>query len=181
MSLVLLAPPQAEPISVAEAKLFARIDTTEDDGLLAALITAARLHVEAITRRFLITQSWRLVLDGLAGGVVRIPLAPVQSVMAVRLKNLDGSQSAVDLARLAIDVVAMPARIAGLTGGRSAAGVEVDLVLGYGGVSDVPEQLRHAVRLLVAAWYEERGGAPAGSAVSPAAAALMAPFRLRAV
>lgn len=38
-------------------------------------------------------------------------------------------------------------------------GIEIDVVAGYGTPDDVPETLRHAVRLLAADWYERRGAA----------------------
>jgi len=38
--------PASEPITLAEAKLYLRVDTTADDALITALITAARETVE---------------------------------------------------------------------------------------------------------------------------------------
>jgi uncharacterized phiE125 gp8 family phage protein len=65
------------------------------------------------------------------------------------------------------------------------AGIELDLQLGYGAnAADVPAPLRHAVRMLVAHWYENRGlvAAGAGIATLPAGvAALVAPYRVRAL
>jgi uncharacterized phiE125 gp8 family phage protein len=65
--------------------------------------------------------------------------------------------------------------------GRLAAGIELDVVCGYGdAASDVPEPLRQAIRLLVAHWYENRGLATLGAVtVLPATvAALIAPYRV---
>ena len=55
--------PTAEPVSLAEAKLHLRVDINDDDSLIAALISAARLHAETITRRAIPAQTWKLVLD----------------------------------------------------------------------------------------------------------------------
>jgi uncharacterized phiE125 gp8 family phage protein len=65
MPFVLVTPPASEPVSLAEAKLHLRVETgmTDDDTLISALIVAARQVVETITRRALITQVWKLVLD----------------------------------------------------------------------------------------------------------------------
>jgi uncharacterized phiE125 gp8 family phage protein len=63
MTSYLIAGPGEEPVSLAEAKAFCRIDGTDEDALVSALITAARLHVESITGRALLTQTWRLILQ----------------------------------------------------------------------------------------------------------------------
>lgn len=54
-----------EPLTVAEAKLFLRIDdTSEDASLLPEMITSARRRVEAYTHRSLVTTAWRYTVDG---------------------------------------------------------------------------------------------------------------------
>ena len=50
-------------MTLAEAKAYLRVEHDDDDDVIAALIAGARVHVEAQTRRALITQSWRLIRD----------------------------------------------------------------------------------------------------------------------
>jgi hypothetical protein len=59
-----------EPITLAEAKLQLRLQITDDDGLVAAAIRAARIVVENHLRRALLTQTRILYLDSFpsAGG-----------------------------------------------------------------------------------------------------------------
>lgn len=64
----LVTGPAVEPVSVAELKLHARIDGSDEDLHLAALIVAARELVERQTGRCLITQTWRLTLDDWPAG-----------------------------------------------------------------------------------------------------------------
>lgn len=61
----LVTGPAIEPVSLAEAKLHLRVETTmtDDDTLIQALIVAARTTGEQITRRAFISQSWKMVMD----------------------------------------------------------------------------------------------------------------------
>ena len=65
MPTIQLVKPTTEPVSLAEAKLHLRLETafTDDDAKVTQLITIARKAAEEYTRRSLITQQWRLVLD----------------------------------------------------------------------------------------------------------------------
>ena len=51
MALVLVTGPETEPVSKEEAKAHLRVDGTDDDAYITALIVTARRHVEAILRR----------------------------------------------------------------------------------------------------------------------------------
>jgi uncharacterized phiE125 gp8 family phage protein len=181
MPLILIGEPEEEPLSLADAKLFLRIDHTADDALIADLIRAARKHVETVTGKRLVTQAWRLVLDQWPeGGVLKLPLAPVSAVEAARLRAPDGAETAVDTAAWLLDTstsrLRMPERPPVL---RPFAGIEIDLEAGYGAAADVPPGFVQAIRLLVAHWYEHRASAlPEGMDALPlAVAALIAPER----
>lgn len=59
-----------EPVTLAQAKQQARVEFTDDDTFIQALITAARKNAERTLRSALITQTWTLMLDSFpsAGG-----------------------------------------------------------------------------------------------------------------
>jgi uncharacterized phiE125 gp8 family phage protein len=188
MSSILLTPPAVEPVTLAEAKAYLRIDNDDDDAVISALIAGARSHVEAQTRRALITQTWRLVRDAWPGdGRVAVVPSPLRQITAARVYRLDGSTQTLDLQAFVANAAATPAIISFLTWslpvpGRPAAGIEIDVEVGYGDdPADVPEPLRQAIKLLVAHWYENRGLIAVGQtlALLPATvAALIAPYRL---
>ena len=136
MTSYLIAGPGEEPVTLAEAKAFARIDGDDEDALVAALIAAARLHVESLTGRALVTQTWRLVLKCVSGLVVPLPVVPARDLV-----------EAPDGAVLQGDSVLLAAAVDELT---------VDYTAGYGEAGDVPQDLKQAVLTLVAYWYEHR-------------------------
>ena len=53
--------PASEPVTLAEAKLYLRVDGTSEDSLISDLIVAARLSEETWLKLSLITHSWKLV------------------------------------------------------------------------------------------------------------------------
>ncbi len=104
MSATLLTAPAAEPLSVADAKAFLRVEHDDDDAVIAALIAAARNHVEALTRLGLLTQTWRIVLDRWPGRGRLMPrLGPLQSVAAARIYHEANVASVIAAARFAAD------------------------------------------------------------------------------
>jgi uncharacterized phiE125 gp8 family phage protein len=69
MPLIQTQAPAVEPIVLADAKNFLRLDSdlTADDTLITLLISAARRYAESYTGRSFITQKWKLVLDSFPG------------------------------------------------------------------------------------------------------------------
>ena len=79
MALTLIAGPDDEPVSVAAAKAHLRVDAGDEDGLIASLITTARLQVEAAFGLALITQTWTWSIGCWPrSGRVALPLRPVR-------------------------------------------------------------------------------------------------------
>jgi len=135
MTSTLIAGPGEEPVTLAEAKAFCRIDADDDDALVAALIASARLHVEAMTGRALVEQTWRLSLT-CAPLLVELPVVPAIALVA-----------APDGAALQGDAVLLA---------EAGGDVTIDYTAGYGDAADVPADLKQAVLTLVAYWYENR-------------------------
>ena len=182
---ILIVGPLVEPLTLAEAKAWLRLDTSDEDDLVTALIVSARAIVEAATRRALISQTWRLAYDAWPAFPVPIRFAPFQSVIAIRIYDAANNVAAVQPANYRVDAAPDAARVIFTVPppppGRAQGGVEIDIVVGYGATAaSVPEPLRQAMRMLVAHWFEARGdGAAAASEALPApVAALVAPYRL---
>jgi len=185
MSSILLTGPAAEPLSLEEAKTFLRVEHSDDDEVIRALIAGARMHVEVQARTALMTQRWRMTFDRWPHhGRIAVKPGPLRSLDAVRVYDLQGHPQSVDMQAFVLDfgastlafmpwVLPVPARIA--------AGIELEVTTDFGdAATDVPEPLRQALRLLVAHWYENRGlvGATESTVLPAGFAALVTPYRM---
>jgi uncharacterized phiE125 gp8 family phage protein len=156
----LLAGPAEEPVSLAEAKAFLKVDDGAEDGLIATLIGAARLHIEGVTGRALLAQSWRVVLDDWPeSGAVKLPVSPFIALSEINAVDEAGVSHAVPLAQFLAepDRLLLPPTIAGMPVQRQRHGIEIDYVAGFGTEpEDVPADIRQAILALVAHWHEHR-------------------------
>lgn len=181
MSITIVTPPASEPVSLAGAKLYLRIDHSAEDDLIATLIGAAREAVEAACGRALVSRRVRESLDiwrrEAAQGAV-LGLGPVTDVVAVRLLADNGSQSVIDPDRYRLEGNRDRPRLVFASGLpttlRQVGGIEVEYDAGYAeDAGDLPVALRLATLQIVASLYELRQGE---SGIPEAASALMRPF-----
>lgn len=165
MALTLVTAPAVEPVSLAEAKLHLRVDISDDDNLITAVIQAAREAVEGISRRALIAQTWNLILDEFPDtDEIVIPLPPLQSVSSLIYKDQDGNESTFSSDDYIVNTDSEPGKVV-LGYGKSwpsttlypTAAIIVQFKAGFGDAStDVPEKYRQAMLLLTGHWYENR-------------------------
>jgi len=185
MSLTLVTPPQVEPVAVGLVREQAVVAHDEDDGLLLRLITAARMHVEQVTWRQLITATYEWRLDRLCGALY-VPRPPLQSVVSLEYADAQGNLQTLEPAAYTVDSHSTPGRIVPAAGTSWPAtrghidDVTVTFIAGYGTPEDVPEPLTHAILMLVAYWYEQRESAAGRTMTSVPLGfdALIAPYRV---
>ncbi|QEE47133.1 hypothetical protein FVA81_22150 [Rhizobium sp. WL3] len=184
MTIIELTPPLVEPLTLVEMRAHLRLDTQDEDDLLLALATVAREHLERETGLVLAARDFRLCLDDWPGdGIVTIPRGPVRAVTSVTVYGGEGVPRAVDLDGHLLDGQARPARLwlRDVPQPRRALnGIEVEFTAGFGeSGADVPETLKRAMLLHVAAMYAARGVvAPDAqpAVVPPGYDRLIAPF-----
>ncbi len=189
MTTALISGPTIEPVTLADVKAHLRLDTPDEDRLLQAAIVAARVHIEAVTRRCLIRQLWRIYLDEWPEGrSVPIPLSPLIAVNEVTFYDVAGVARQWSADNWRVDISSSPARLIARIRPQAALydnGIEIDVLAGYGVSSiDVPAPLRQAVMVLVAHWYEARGMVGhdfAGAIAPPGFDALIAPYKVRSL
>ena len=165
MGLKLITPPAAEPVLLADAKLHLRVDGTDEDTLITALIQAAREACEHELGRVLITQTWEMVLDAFPAGI-RLPYPPCQSVVSVKYIDADGTLQTLSAPSYQLDSHSEPAWLVPAYGytwpstREEPNAVRVQFVAGFGDAgTDVPEVLRAWMLLQIGHWYANREAA----------------------
>jgi uncharacterized phiE125 gp8 family phage protein len=165
MPSILVTPPAAEPVSLAEAKAHLRLAHADEDALIGSLIASARRVAEARTGLCLINQVWIQFRDAWpADGVIALGLAPLRAVEELAVFGEDDQKAVIEPAHYVTDFASRPARLM-LRGsrqwprpGRRLNGIGIRLAAGYGAAPEsVPQPLRQAVLMLVAHWYHHRG------------------------
>lgn len=181
---IFISGPAVEPITLSEMKAYLRVDDddgTQDD-LISGLIKAARLMVEAASRRILIEQRWRVVLDRWpAGGTILLPLSPLIAVDGIKVTDVSGTVADIPASTFETDALSDPPRIAVADvpePGKPRNGISIELRAGFGTAPEaVPATLKLAIRILVAHWFENRGDVLGEQILPPEALALVAPFQ----
>ncbi|MFK7793285.1 MAG: head-tail connector protein [Devosiaceae bacterium] len=162
MTLLQLTSPAIEPVGVDEFKAHARIDSEDEDTLLAAMVLAARAHVETLSGKVFITQTWRMLADEVpSDGRMALLVRPIQSVDSVVVYDALGTATSLEpeewLADLGGRWPRLMLRRPAATRMRAMNGIEVDVTAGYGDTGlAVPAVLRHAILMLASHWYAHR-------------------------
>jgi len=135
--LIQTIPPTAEPVTLAEARTWVRIDAddTTQDGPLTGLITAARQKVEIDLNQQLVSATWLYMLDRfpylvpgrtwqwpgdvwdrqnaswLEGLTVRMPRPPLQQVTQIQYLDTSGTLQTLASTAYLVDTVTRPGRV----------------------------------------------------------------------
>ena len=187
MIISVITPPASEPVTLAEAKLAARIEVTTDDSLVSSLITGARVYAETYTRSTFINTTLQLSLEGFPwNGPFNFPYAslerypgtsgrlylwrpPVSSVTSIQYVDNYGALQTLDPSMYQVQTgfkgIIAPAYGTVYPNVRQEFNsVLVTYVAGYGpDASLVPEGIKTAIKLMVSFWYNNRDAASSGS------------------
>lgn len=172
--------PSVEPVTLEEAKLFCRVDTSDDDTLISSLIKSAREASEKRTGRVYITQSIKMVAE-IDSTFIVLPKPPFISLTT--LKYLDGDEAWQSMTVATDYLTSTRGQMGTITlktvpfvNNEGQIVIEAVYQAGYGASgSYVPEALKQAILHRVAAMYEHRGG---DALDFSAAHKLEAPYRL---
>ena len=182
MTLTLLSPPAAEPVTLSDLKEHLRITHNDEDALIAAMLAAAVRTIEARGGLALLAQQWRLTLDAPPAETVLLPVSPCAGLDAVAVIGADGAPQSVG-PHLYEFAPGAPGRFR--SAGRWPAcgpaidGVRIDFTAGYDSPALIPGPLKQAVKMLAAHFHETRAAAREERfyAVPQSVDALVAPYR----
>lgn len=167
MAYSVVTPAASEPITLAEAKNFLRVDGSDEDALISALISAAREMCESYTRRILVTTTIDEYFDGfpnykdaVSKDIIYLSRGPVQSVASVKYVDEIGSEETVDSSYYVVDTISEPARIASTAGWFATNGIINQVIVRYTvgtDVSAIPTPLKQGMMLIISDLYDNRG------------------------
>ena len=178
------SPPAVTPVSLAEAKAQLRVDGSDEDDLITRMIKAATAHVEKQYERALITQTWRQDFGYFDDW--RIPVRDVIAISSVVYYDADNVLQTLDASNYQFLVAGGP--YLALKTGQSWPtaytrddAIRLTWTAGFGPAeSDVPEDIRHAILVMVGDMYRSRENTVLGESVSElpfAAKSLFGPYR----
>lgn len=172
-ALVTVTAATEEPVTLAEAKLWCKVELDEmaDDDLIAGLIATARGRYEEFTGRALLKQTFDQYLDrfpNYADGAVmpmRWPLVSVSSIRGFQTTDAtDTGGIAMSTSDYYVDTAHEPGRVLPIstrtwpTATRTINAGIMRFIAGYStSPTGVPEQAKERLKKMIAAGYEHRG------------------------
>lgn len=177
MSLVVITPPTAEPVSVPEARAQVKMDLTDDDAALALYLIAAREMAEHELQRALVARTYELTLDAFPDGTIEIPMGPVAAaggtltVSSIKYTDLTGAEITIDPSAYTVDGISDAPRIVATSGWPTTKdtvnAVRVRFVSGSADPSLIPAGVKAWILAHVAEMYARREANVTTTAISP--------------
>jgi len=191
-------------ITSAEVKNWLRIDGSDDDTVISTLLKASHNWAKRYTARSITTQTLKLSIDsvydtdipvkegnyvGIDQDITRrsilLPQSPVASISSVKYYDDADTESTFASSKYYLDSAGVPARFvlrngeSYPTGLRVANALEITYVAGYGGASDVPDDIKHACLIYTAWLFEHRGDGVERMSAPYQATQLLQPYVIR--
>lgn len=174
MKTVLVTAPAEAPITATEFKTHQRISSSSEDTYIDALINAATAYLEEICNRKFVEQTWKLYLDEWPGGAeIELPYGKTSSVTSVVYKDDEGNSTTFSSDSYNVDTDLIPGRIV-IAYDESWPSdalfnmnpITITFTCGYGSANEVPEDIKLAIKMLAAHWYENREPVITGTIVA---------------
>jgi uncharacterized phiE125 gp8 family phage protein len=177
MQVKLITPPTIEPVALNDLKLHLRIDVdaVDEDEYLEGLIMATRGHVEDVTGRKLLTQTWDYFLDEWPrANFIKLPFGNLQTVTSIKWKNSAGTETTltvttdyiVETNGEGLGRIVLPYAVTWPSGTLYPSNpITIRFVCGWTAAASIPFKITAAIKLLAADLYEQRGEPVVGQTV----------------
>lgn len=163
-------------VTMSEAQAFVRIETGEEEALLAGMVRSASALCEAFLNQVVVARDYSVEVPACARWT-RLPVTPVLSILTVEGMKADGTTVALSASDYAIDVDSNGDGWVRRVGGPNVVRFRVSGRAGMAGDANaVPEPIRHGVLRLVAHLFASRDDGLGGE-VPAAVTALWRPYR----
>jgi uncharacterized phiE125 gp8 family phage protein len=165
MTLKLITDATVEPVTLAEARLWCRIDpdNTAEDAMLQMLITSARQRAEHLTGASFIAQTWERVIDAFPEVEIELGNPPVISITSIKYIDEAGTEQTLNPLAYVLDKDNHPGWALPAEGYEwpttldTANAVRVRFVAGFGTTAaDVAAPLKQWLQMQVATGYKMR-------------------------
>jgi uncharacterized phiE125 gp8 family phage protein len=191
--------PASAPVTLAEQKLFSRINGTLEDTLIQTLINASTSICEKYVRGGFLTRNYEQSQDNFCSTWEQFTLAfrklfgyeygfeikniQVSAILALKMYDIDDNETIISntLYRLDRANSNQPARIIFKNG--SSVGInsrqftqyKLEYTAGFANVGEIPDQIKLAVMMTAHDWYENRETI---GAIQPLAKSILNPYRV---
>lgn len=156
----LVTAPVDIPIALDPIKDEFRITGSQEDSVIIRCIKAAVSYAENYTETKIMTQTWDYYKDNFPTGIIYVPYPPIQSITHIKYYDSDEVLQTLSTAEYRTDLVSQPARIEYVnswpTNYDRVNAVNIRFISGYTARHLVPQNIKDAIILLAADFYENR-------------------------
>lgn len=182
---LVIATPPVDPIVVtlAEAKLFGRVTTSDDDTLITSMVKAATGKAQdklggtvLLSTAFIwYLDEWPEAPEDGRAPFLRLPVGPVTAIASVKYYDTAGVLQTLSAALYYTDLVGLRARVVLKQGeiwpqletGRPSP-IEVRFTAGYANAAAVPDDIKLWIKLLTQTYNENREAFISGTVIANA-------------
>ncbi|WP_310619681.1 head-tail connector protein [Flexibacterium corallicola] len=172
---VLITPPSEQVLSLEETKRHCRVDSSDFDTEIQALIDTATTHLDGYSGtlgRCLCNQEWQI--QGSCFGydiAITLPFPDVSSV-SVKYLDRDGQEQVFSDVNYELgnsylgSFIQLKSGVSWPEINGSLSAVSIQFVAGYGGAEDVPADIKTAMLMMIGHWFEHSESVAVGVGAS---------------
>ena len=161
MTAIIITQPASEPINLGDAKAHLRIDDYFEDSYLKVLIIAAREFAEGFVNGAFVDTTFREVKEGFPESSFYLDKCQAHTINSIKYIDPSGVEQTLAPEKYESRMVGELLKVAAVDGcwpctKISINAVVIEYVAGFGEQTDVPQQVKSAVKILLGSLHENR-------------------------